>query len=234
MIKIGNIIADEMEFKPFYDNMKNADGFKESQLNGDKAIEAVIRFGSEKVLFKTVLSGIGKVCAASAAAFLIADGCDMILNSGLSGAVSKVSKGDIVIGTSYQITDFDLSPLGRKKGELSGMISVFDADVRLVAAFENAVPYAKKGKLATGDIFVAEKALKLELKEVFGATACDMESAAIALTCYKGGIPFVSVRRISDDADDAACDSYNEMNDKAEDTLYGVTVKGLTEYFSAV
>ena len=41
--------------------------------------------------------------------------------------------------------------------------------------------------------------------------SCDMETAAIAYVCAFGGVPFMSLRRISDDAGDEAIDSYREM-----------------------
>lgn len=49
-----------------------------------------------------------------------------------------------------------------------------------------------------------------------------METAAIASVCHKCGIPFICLRKISDDADDSATEQYREMNERAEDTLTNV------------
>ena len=46
-----------------------------------------------------------------------------------------------------------------------------------------------------------------------------MESAAIASVCDKCDVPFLSVRKISDDADDAAAETYREMNKRQEACL---------------
>ena len=46
-----------------------------------------------------------------------------------------------------------------------------------------------------------------------------METAAIALVCKESGVPFCSLRQISDDADDCSAEAYTEMNDRAEDAL---------------
>ena len=43
-----------------------------------------------------------------------------------------------------------------------------------------------------------------------------METAAIASVCYFDNIPFLSIRKISDTADDTAETDYREMNDLCE------------------
>ena len=46
-----------------------------------------------------------------------------------------------------------------------------------------------------------------------------METAAIAAVADKLATPFLSVRKISDDADDGALESYTAMNELAEEDL---------------
>lgn len=46
-----------------------------------------------------------------------------------------------------------------------------------------------------------------------------METAAIASVCDRLETPFLSIRKISDDADDSATGSYRELNDLAEKAL---------------
>jgi adenosylhomocysteine nucleosidase len=60
------------------------------------------------------------------------------------------------------------------------------------------------GRVASGDQFVAEKALKERIIEVTGALCTEMEGTAIAQAAYRNGIPFVIIRAISDKADDSA------------------------------
>ena len=60
------------------------------------------------------------------------------------------------------------------------------------------------GRIATGDQFVADKALKEKIIENTGAYCTEMEGAAIAHTAWKNGVPFVIIRAISDKADDSA------------------------------
>ncbi len=222
-IKIGNIIADEKEFAPFKECLKQFEGYEYTTRHNIKRVHIVIGSGEDRVELVTVFSGIGKAAAAAAAAYLIAEGSDYIINSGLSGGISGVRIGDIAVGTQYQMTDFDLTAIGYEKGMLCDCESIFSANDILLKAFLKAIPYAKQGKLATGDIFVSSSDLKNELKTNFGVIACDMESAAIAYVCHRAEIPFLSFRRISDNADDAAYDNYSEMNDKEEETLYQIT-----------
>ena len=56
------------------------------------------------------------------------------------------------------------------------------------------------------------------LKNEFGAMSCDMETAAIAYVCSFSNVPFLALRRVSDDAGDNATESYREMNSQ-DDTL---------------
>ena len=54
-----------------------------------------------------------------------------------------------------------------------------------------------------------------------------METAAIASVCDMADIPFGCIRRISDDAGEAALDSYREMNLCEGETLSAIFLKAL-------
>ena len=60
------------------------------------------------------------------------------------------------------------------------------------------------GRIASGDQFVADKALKERIIAHTQGLCTEMEGAAIAQTAYRNGIPFVILRAISDKADDSA------------------------------
>ena len=56
---------------------------------------------------------------------------------------------------------------------------------------------------------MTDKERRDKYKEIFDIKAFDMESGALAAACYLlGKIPFVSIRKISDSADDVAIDEY--------------------------
>ena len=225
MLKIGILIADEQEYTPMREWAEKQGGERFS-LYGDEAHRFLLKQENGEAEVVSVLCGIGKVNAAAAAAHLISRGAEVLLNSGLSGGISGVRRGAIAFGSDYVEHDFDLTPLGFEKGQKPGQEWRYRADPALLSAFEEAVP-GVTGPMACGDAFIADEGKKRELARLCGAVACDMESAAAASVCKKAGIPFLAVRRISDDASDTAAETYREMNDKAEDTLVGILRTGI-------
>ena len=216
--KIGILFADSMEYLPFL-NIAKEHGGSQILRRGNRSVSFSIPSKTGRVVLYGVECGIGKVCAGSAAAFLIADDrVDCIFNAGLSGAISGVRRGDIVAGSSFVECDYDLTALGLKLGEKTdGAPYIYDADPDLLSLA--AQDDVKIGRLGTGDVFLTDAARKALYKERFDLIAFDMETAAIAGVCFRCGVPFLSLRQISDDADDASSEDYREMNDRAEDTL---------------
>ena len=157
-----------------------------------------------------VCFGIGKVNAAMGASIALCQGSyDGVINTGWSGAVSGVYKGDIVVSDSVVECDFDLTPIGRLPGQKPGQAeyiyncknSLYDAAVSIEGF--------KHGNLGTGDFFLTDTERRNKYKEIFNISAFDMESGALGAVCYLfGNVPFVSVRKISDSADDVGVDDY--------------------------
>lgn len=212
--KIGFIFADEMEFQPFTE-IALADGG--SWLSKRPMNTIRYEVGDTEVI--AVECGIGKVNAAFAATVLILDHqVDYVLNAGLSGAIQHLRKGDVVAGTSYIECDFDLSVFGYQLGEKPGGARYYTASEELLKAAET-VTGVGKARLGTGDFFLADPVKKEAYKQTFDIEAFDMETASIAAVCERLETPFLSVRKISDDADDSATGSYRELNDLAEKAL---------------
>jgi adenosylhomocysteine nucleosidase len=84
--------------------------------------------------------------------------------------------------------------------------------------------HTKLGRVASGDQFVCEKALKDRIIAVTGALCTEMEGAAIAHTAYRNGVPFVILRAISDKADDTAEMDYPTFERLAAHRCAAVTV----------
>ena len=156
-----------------------------------------------------VCFGIGKVNAAMGAALALNTGnFDGVINTGWSGAVSGVFKGDIIVSDSCVECDFDLTPIGRLPGQKPGQDEyVYKCDNALYYA-ATSVEGFKHGNLGTGDFFLTNKELGLKYKEIFNISAFDMESGALGAACYLLDVPFVSIRKISDNADDVGVDDY--------------------------
>lgn len=214
---IGIVFADEMEFSPF-ENYALERGGKKGEFRKMNSVSLKIKEGDRTLNITAAECGIGKANAASATAFLIADGADFILNAGLSGAVSGLKRGDFVAGESYVECDFDLTAIGYEPGAKPGQATVNYAGEKLLELTMQSAGM-RKGALGTGDIFLADKVKKDYYYKTFGICSFDMESAAIASVCARAEIPMLSLRKISDDADDSASGDYKEMNDRAEDSL---------------
>ena len=157
-----------------------------------------------------VCFGIGKVNAAMGATLALTLGeYDGVINTGWSGAVSGVQKGEIIVSDSCVECDFDLTPIGRLPGQKPGQDEYIYKCNSDLANKVKAIGGFTHGNLGTGDFFLTDKARRDHYKELFNIKSFDMESGALAAACYLlGKIPFVSIRKISDSADDVATDEY--------------------------
>lgn len=159
-----------------------------------------------------VQCGIGKVNAAICAQILCdCFGVTHILNTGIAGSLcAELDIGDLVISQDAMYHDFDCVHFGYPMGKVPGMdVVAFPADRELMAlamvAAEQVHPgHSRVGRVASGDMFVADKAVKERIIQITGASCTEMEGAAIAQTAYRNRIPFVILRAISDKADDSA------------------------------
>lgn len=157
-----------------------------------------------------VCFGIGKVNAAMGASIALCQATyDGVINTGWSGAVSGVYKGDIVVSDSVVECDFDLTPIGRLPGQKPGQAEyIYNCKNALYDAAVSIEGF-KHGNLGTGDFFLTDTERRNKYKEIFNISAFDMESGALGAVCYLfGNVPFVSVRKISDSADDVGVDDY--------------------------
>ncbi len=219
-LTVGAIFADSMEYAPFLDWAKTQSTASEKMLFGNESVEVILSDGERSIKIVGVKCGIGKVNAAAATAYLIAtEKADMILNAGLSGAVSGLKREDMIAGESYIECDFDLTAIGYAPGQkCDGQKSLLPADAKLLAyALES--KGIVKAPCGTGDIFLSDKDKKEFFKTTFSIQSFDMETGAIASVCDKAGIPMLSLRKISDDADDTSVEDYREMNDRKESCL---------------
>jgi len=222
MKKIGIIIADEMEFAPFLETVKKDYPVTEKLYMNYSAISFAI--GDTEII--AIKSRIGKVNAAVCATMLAIDRCDCIINSGYSGAVKGVKRGELIAGSSYIEADFDLTPLGYAVGEKPEQVYSYTADSKLISAFRQ-ICDCTEGKIGCGDFFLTDSSLKEKYHNIFGIKAFDMESGAIASVCHSAGIPFASLRKVSDgdgEQSDAASE-YIEMNEEMDTKLFEILLK---------
>lgn len=164
--------------------------------------------------------GVGKVNAAVCTQIMISEfGAEKVINTGVSGAIySGLDVGDTVISTDCLQHDVDCTAFGYAHGMIPRMeTSIFPADQALVdLAYEVSLELLKdhkvfKGRIVSGDQFVASPERKTFLEDVFKAYTTEMEGASIAHVCHLNQIPFVIIRAMSDKADGSAHVNFDEF-----------------------
>ena len=180
-----------------------------------------VPFTCGKLLGKDVViarAGVGKVNAAVCAQTMaLIYEPELIINSGVSGALApELRVGDVVIGTDVVQHDVDTTAMGDEPGfvstvdRLSFPLDNF-ASTAIAAAAEELGIRAVRGRIASGDQFVASTARKEEIVRLFSAVTCEMEAGAIAHVCFLNRIPCAVIRCISDGGNEEAPMSYEEF-----------------------
>ncbi len=187
-MKIGVSIAMDIEYRQMHD-----------AIGGDTG-----RLGNNDIILWQC--GIGKVNAAVGTMRLVQQHHpDAILSTGLAGGIDPLMRVmDILAATQCVYHDVDCGiGLGCTRGQVQGLPERFDANQHLLDT-ALMVPRGEgerlmTGLICTGDQFITDRERQTLIKRNFpDGLACDMESAAIAQTCYLLGIPFLSIRVISD------------------------------------
>ena len=165
---------------------------------------------------KTVINsccGIAKVNAALCTQVMIDNfHPDCVINTGIAGGMnSAVKVCDIVISTEVLPHDLDLHFLK----DYPPYCGVFKADGMLMDVAEKVCDEFSvnsfRGRIVSGEAFISSNELKKAIQEKFDPYAVDMESAAVGHCCYLNTLPYVSVRCISDNADDEGAMSFDEF-----------------------
>lgn len=212
--KIGVVIADDWEYKPFKERAAQYNA-AEGTLNGFETVEFDV--DGKKVFGIKSLNG--KVNAAAATAMMIMkEKPDCIMNVGLSGAVHGVRRGTVFAGKSFIECDFDLTALDYELGAKPDQEYVYFSDEETLSLIPEKynIPALNCG---TGDLFLTKNETKAFYYEKFGINTFDMETAAIASVCHNCNVPFLSIRKVSDDSEDSYKEDYRGMNELAETAL---------------
>lgn len=147
-------------------------------------------------------TGAGEIAAAAGTQYLISVcGADMILDYGIVGGLTDdMASFRTVIAEKVVHYDFDTSEIdGTKVGQYMEYPDEFIPLNRDFIEKALAVePSLKPVTVASGDKFVADAAKKRELFETFGAEICEMEAAAVALTCDRNGVPCLMIKTVAD------------------------------------
>jgi len=176
----------------------------------DKEMEQLRHvFGQESSHIIVNKCGIGKVNAALGAQKMINEfHPDCIISSGCAGGNGdNVNVMDVVVSSELCYHDVYCGTAIDDKtifGQVQGLPARFQADPVLLEKASQlsshiGTPAIHPGLIVTGDWFVDSKDKAMEIVRHFPeAKAIDMESAAIAQTCYLHNVPFISFRVVSD------------------------------------
>lgn len=159
--------------------------------------------GQEVVLCRC---GVGKVNAAVCAqTMLLTWNVKLVINSGVAGALCEPFEiGDICVATDMVQHDVDTSAIGDPVGFVSTVEKIYfpcaDWAVKgiLEAAGKLESVRALPGRIASGDQFITDRAVKERIVSLFDASACEMEGGAIAQVCHINGVDCAVIRAISD------------------------------------
>lgn len=147
-------------------------------------------FGHEVAV---VVCGVGKVNAAAGTCAAISAGADVVFNYGVAGGlnerteVAEIYLIEKVVQYDFDCTQLNGYPVGTLDGETENFFPLFCPD---------GLDYPRRA-LGTGDRFndsPSDHALLLSL----GCDIREMEAGAVAEVCKYAGLPFCSVKAISD------------------------------------
>jgi adenosylhomocysteine nucleosidase len=184
----------------------------------------------------------GKVNAAIVATVLIGHfNPSVLFFSGTAGALDQgLRQGDVVIGTGVVQHDVGvLIPGGIQRRGLRNSVTgerdplIVPAPETLLAAARRAAegltltpiessdgkwtPRIVEGVIVTGDVFMSDAARRDEIRSSFGASAVEMEGAAMVQACRHFAVACLVVRSITDRADGQAQTNYEHFIDAASE-----------------
>ena len=207
-MRIGFVVAMEEEYAPFIGRLGKEIGSE--GICGAK----FCTYESDGNVVVLGQSGIGEIAAAATTALLIGRfGCDYIVNFGLVGSLNGATTGTLACVKDVVHYDCDVTAFGYAPGQPAGMdVAYFETDLHARASVLAKLPALR---LASGDKFISDTTLKNKLVAEFSADICDMEGAAIAITCTRAATPFSLIKYVSDAADEAAAETFSLNKTKA-------------------
>ena len=188
------------------------EGLKQRMENKTEQTVAKITYAAGEIGGVAVVCcecGVGKVNAAMSTQIMIdLYHPDVIINSGIAGSLSKdIRIGDMVVSDDCVQHDMDGTEMGDPPGEIW-----FNDERRIDLPADKAVADRLceacavlpetgvfRGRIASGDTFVAAHERRQRIADLFQALACEMEGAAVGQVCYRNAVPFAILRCISDD-----------------------------------
>ena len=176
-------------------------------------------------------TGVGTVATASALGWILSEyspRCVVSIGSA-GGLATDVNVLDLVVGSTYAYGSADATAFGYKLGQIPGQPDMFAGDEELLFHSGSA---SRSGQVLTSDSFVTSDKVEAVRAEFPNAISTDMESTAAAQICTTWGIPFVSLRCVSDLCGPAADQDYHVAIEEAAAVSAVATAAMLSGYFN--
>lgn len=162
----------------------------------------VLTYQNDGYTLYVLNSGAGQIAAAAGVQFLISElHVEMIVNFGVVGGLTpEMAQTRTCLVERVVHYEFDTSPIDNcEVGRHLEYPDIYlPATPELVKRALEIEPSLKTVTCASGDKFVDTAQRKAALHTEFGADICEMEAAAIVLTCDRNGIPCLMIKTVSD------------------------------------
>lgn len=225
-MEIGIVCAAEKELAPFLPQIED---IKVSEKTMLKFYEGNIG-GTE---IAAVFSGVCKVNAAVAAQILIDSfGVTAVINSGTAGGMdAKLRIYDTVVATECCYHDVAENILTEYHPHMETVF--FESSPHLLRLSQKAVENlglrnVYYGRMVTGEAFITDEG-RGKIIENYAPLSVDMETAGIAHVCYVNGIPFLSIRCITDTAEHSGNETFHANCARASEIAANLTMEIIKE-----
>ena len=220
---IGIIVAEEkelIEVKKIINDIKEKNIYEKTFYIGNIEERKVV----------LVKSNVGKVNSARVCQILIDNfDIELVINVGTAGSVdNSLEIGDVVVATELVQYDLDVTPFGRKLGEIENTGESIKVDNKLVNLFDGM--NVKKGIIASGDKFIINNEEKDNVRNIFNALCIEMEGASIAQVCFLDKIPFLVIRSITDKLDGSSKVDFEKFLESSSKVAANILKKVLKKY----
>ncbi len=156
---------------------------------------------------------------------------DKIINIGVGCSLcDDLAVKTIVIADDVCQYDIDITALGEPRGYINGLNEIKiktcpQITDRLAEIAVRSGEKIRRGTVASGDTFIADKAQKEFIHKSFGALCGEMEGAAVGHVCRANGVDFAVLRSISDGGDETAPFDYTAFKKIAAEKSTAIILK---------
>ena len=217
MKKIGMVVAIVNELDGVF---RKFGAPEETIMHGSMDVHV---FRRDEIMLYVAHSGAGEIGAACAVQLLVSVyGVGLIVNFGVVGGLTDEMKKATsaivkrVVHYAYDTSAYDDTVPGQYIEFPDVYIPVSEALAEKASLLHPELPLVT---IASAARFVASPEEKRLLHKNFGADICDMESAGIALTAHRNGVPVLMIKTVSDGIEGGAAEFHKECVRTAEMAL---------------